>query len=426
MTNVSVIIPTHNRVNSLKRTIEALCLQTYDKKKFEVLVVADGCEDRTVNMLESFQAEFVLRIIKQKRQGAATARNFGAASAAGDLLIFLDDDVVPTPQLIQAHVLRHKQKLGQVVMGPYPPILQGKTNFINIHKRLWWNSKFQAISRSNHRYNYRDMLSGNFSIEAKLFASIGGFDASIKDCGGEDYEFGVRLIKEGVTFNYAPEALAHHYEHETSDLKRIFRRMFQEGHADLLICRRHPELRATLRLSSFDKISSSTLRNFYRLAFAMPIVGDFIAMPLRYALNILERIRARGFWLRLFKGLLTYYYWKGIAEDLGSRRALLKFSQDYSTENTSTKNETEIDLCRGLAEAIQCLDKERPTSAVLLYGKHVVGRIPYEPGMERLRGVHLISILRKRFIRPLFKAIALEADLSKTNSGDPLLKAMCL
>ena len=68
---ISIIIPTHNRGNSLRRTLNAMCFQTYPVDNFEVLVVADGCTDGTIEMLQSYQAPFTLNIIEQKGQGAA-------------------------------------------------------------------------------------------------------------------------------------------------------------------------------------------------------------------------------------------------------------------------------------------------------------------------------------------------------------------
>ena len=118
---VSVIIPTYNRCASLKRTLDALCVQTYSLQQIEVLVVADGCTDGTVEMLHHYEASFVLHIVKQPSQGAAAARNQGAAQASGRLLLFLDDDVEPTSSLIEAHIRTHQRQPRQVVIGPYPP-----------------------------------------------------------------------------------------------------------------------------------------------------------------------------------------------------------------------------------------------------------------------------------------------------------------
>src|SRR5262245_27713292 len=121
----SVIIPTYNRCADLKRVLDALCLQTYPLKQFEVLVVADGCTDGTLAMLRNYRAPFALRIVEQSNQGPGAVRNRGAFLACGRLFLFLDDDVEPTPPLIEAHVEAHRHRASGVVLGPYPPVCKG-------------------------------------------------------------------------------------------------------------------------------------------------------------------------------------------------------------------------------------------------------------------------------------------------------------
>jgi hypothetical protein len=71
------------------------------------------------------------------------------------------------------------------------------------------------------RFAQRQPFSG-----CRTFACLEGFDSAFGNCGGEDYEFGLRLLKADVSFVLAPEALAYHYEHETNNLDRKGARMF--------------------------------------------------------------------------------------------------------------------------------------------------------------------------------------------------------
>jgi len=115
---VSVIIPTHNRRESLERTLRALCRQSYPFDLMEVIVVADGCHDDTSELLRAYTGPFRLHGLAQPKQGASTARNYGAATATGSTLIFIDDDVEPAPQLVEAHVSAHRIGRGLVVGRP--------------------------------------------------------------------------------------------------------------------------------------------------------------------------------------------------------------------------------------------------------------------------------------------------------------------
>lgn len=418
---ISVIIPTHNRAYSLRRTLDALCQQTYPVENFEVLAVADGCIDRTIEMLRSYQAPFTLNIIEQKAKGAAAARNLGAAFAKGRLLLFLDDDVVPSPPLVEAHVHEHQHHSNQVILGPYPSALKGKSELIHIQKRLWWGDKFQSLSQPHHRFTYRDMLSGNASLEAKLFDHLGGFDASIKSCGGEDYEFGARLIKAGATFTYISKALAEHYEHETTDLDRSFARLRQEGRADVQIGRCHPELRSTLGLASIETSGSLKYRTLRRLAIERPEFGDYLASRLRRILDLMERLRLRGYWLRIYRGLLKYWYWRGVGEQLGDFMAIANFLQGGLINPDKSDLVIEIDLRNGLEAAMKFLDEVRPDGVRIRYGEHIVGSIPSQPGAERLRGVHLRSILTTQLAWPLLKALVVEEAFGGANHSNDLL-----
>ena len=94
---VSIIIPSHNRSSSLRRGLEALHSQTYPLELISVIVVADSCIDDTLAMLQDYKAPFKLQVIEVNCRSAAIARNTGAASATGQLLLFLDEDIEALP-----------------------------------------------------------------------------------------------------------------------------------------------------------------------------------------------------------------------------------------------------------------------------------------------------------------------------------------
>jgi glycosyltransferase involved in cell wall biosynthesis len=416
---ISVIIPTHNRSASLRRTLDALSVQTYPLQQVEVLVAADGCVDGTVEMLRRYRAPFGIRIIEQQGQGPAAARNQGASRATGRLLLFLDDDVEAVPSLIEAHVSAHQRCPGQVVIGYLPPVLESQAGFFRIQLRVWWEAMFDAMRQPGHRYSYRDLLSGNFSLAAELFARAGGFDPTLR-CH-EDYEFGMRLIKAGASFTFAADALGYHYE--ITDLDRSLRRKYQEGQADVLLGSRHPELRRILPLARFRVPHSCLRRILYIMAFEWPRGGDLLAIRLRHLLDLLERARQRGRWRRLLDDLLGYWYWRGIAAELGSRRALAGFVESGLSTVDEGGDELEIDLRNGLETVERQLDDARPLGIHIRYGRQFVGRIPPQPGVEGLRGVHLRPILAADLAMPLLKALALEGLIGAATTADRVLVA---
>jgi GT2 family glycosyltransferase len=412
--SVSVIIPTHNRYATLRRTLDALGVQTYPRSEIEVIVVADGCVDNTVATLRPYAAPIALRVIEQPGLGAATARNRGAAEAEGKTLIFLDDDIEPVPAFVEAHVRMHRQHEARVVIGYSVPMPQDPLDFYGIEVRNWWQGTFRTMREPGHRYTYRDVLSGNLSIGRKLWTQVGGFDPAFRNSGGEDYELGVRLLKVGATLAFAADAKGFH--RDLPDLDDSFQRTRQNGRADVLIAQRHPELRSGLTLSRFEAMSSRH-RLVCTLAFESPLMGDRLAAGLRRVLDALERTRLRYHWQWICGVLRAYWYWRGVAEQVGDRQALIRLLQGSPAVAGPSGLEIELDLGDGLPAAERQLDAIRPMGARLRVGRQPVGRIPPEPGTEPLRGAHLRPFLASRLARPLLMAWAVER--ATRGNGDP-------
>lgn len=394
---VSVVIPTHNRHSSLSRTLEALNRQTIDADAFEVIVVADGCHDSTGERVRAFGAPYRLFLLEQPGLGAAAARNLGAAKATGRFLLFLDDDVEPTPDLIAVHVRSHQNRIDRVVLGPYFPVLEGPAPFHRIIVRRWWREVFRGMSRLDHRFGYRDFLTGNVSLGRQPFLDLGGFDEAFRGCGAEDWEFGVRAIRAGLTFRFADDAVAYHHEHETTDLDRLFSRSRQEGRGEVMIGVRHPELRSTLQLARYGRYRRWQASSLVRLAFRAPSLGDRLAGAVRRLLTALEWARLRRRWHWLFGVLHQYWYLRGAAEKLGSLQELDRFVCESPPLNELPGPRIEVDLSDGMEAALRRIEETRPVAITVNYGALELARIPPVPGAERIRSRHFKSLLLLQF-----------------------------
>lgn len=401
---LSVIIPTHNRRASLKRLLDALQTQSYPSDQIEVIVVADGCKDDTIAFLQSYTAPFRLCYLEQSGQGAASARNQGAAIASGELLLFLDDDVQPVSGLVEAHLQAHQQPQ-QVVIGYLPPRLQSDTSFFHIRLRSWWEEKFQTLAEEGHRFSYDDLLSGNFSVSADLFRQVGGFDPMFK-CR-EDYELGMRLIQTGAQFTFAREALGYHCD-EVTDLTRSLQRKRNEARADVQFGRCHPELMYKLRLSWYANPQSWFDAVLVWLTFFVPGFTDLVVYGLRSWLDVLENLRLWHAWQQLNERLHRYWYLRGAIDALKTKKALFALLQGGLMRSNESDPEIELDLQQGLERAEQQIDESRPASLRIRYGSCPLGRIPPQAGVERFRGVHLRPILGDSFAWSLFQALTLD------------------
>jgi glycosyltransferase involved in cell wall biosynthesis len=86
---ISIIIPTHNRVDSIKRLLDKLSLQSCPVSLMEVIVVADSCTDATVSLLQNYKTPFKLLICETFGSGLAGSRNEGASLAFLSMMMLI-------------------------------------------------------------------------------------------------------------------------------------------------------------------------------------------------------------------------------------------------------------------------------------------------------------------------------------------------
>lgn len=416
---VSLVVPTHNRSELLEKLLRALLQQTIPPEDFEIVVVADGCTDNTPEIVDLFRQNLQVHLIEQPAQGQASARNIGASKSNGKLLVFLDDDIEPKPQFLEAHIRAHSENKRRVVIGYYPPLLKTQTGYLRTELRSWWESTFQKMRHPGHRFTYSDFVSGNFSISAKIFNEVGGFDP-IYRCH-EDYELGFRLLRAGVEFTHSVEAAGYH--HERSDIHRAFKRKYDEGVADVQLGMQHPSLRSTLLMSELQKYSLLPSRLLKLLAFYWPAVGDFLAQFLGSRMEFMERIRWNGLWRRVLYGLMGYWYWRGVATELPGFLNVRDFLNDPAAESEAS-SVLEIDLAEGIARSESLLDEFHPDRVQLRINDTKLGRIPYQPGSEPLRGRHLRPYLIHKLNVELVNALLQEPDFPFPEAA-PALAIRC-
>lgn len=214
MTYLSIILPTYNRLDRLQRVIAGLEKQTYPLTKFEVVVVSDGASDGTNEYLQYMMANAVsplnLQPVLQENQGVAAARNNGLKHAKGQYVLFIDDDVVPEPQLLAEHMNWH-QKYGDntVVLGPMltPPTFAMQP-WVMWEQRML-EKQYRAMLDGDWEPTARQFYTGNTSIARHHLLEAGGFDPSFRRA--EDVELAYRLKDMGLRFVFNYDAVGYHY-----------------------------------------------------------------------------------------------------------------------------------------------------------------------------------------------------------------------
>jgi GT2 family glycosyltransferase len=207
----SVVIPTHGRRRSVLRVLEALDRQHLPGGTFEVLVVCDGDIDGTAEACEDLASSlsYPLQILRQRNQGPAAARNTGVRAARGDLIVFLDDDVVPDDRLIALHLAAHHGQNRLVTIGPLLPPKDARLSVWCAWEERVLCEQYEAMVAGRWSATYRQFYTGNAAVRRSLIVGAGGFDLSFRRA--EDVELALRLKDCGAHFLFLPDARGWHY-----------------------------------------------------------------------------------------------------------------------------------------------------------------------------------------------------------------------
>ncbi|MCZ7583021.1 MAG: glycosyltransferase [Deltaproteobacteria bacterium] len=186
---LSVIIPFSNARETLGAALHALAQN--EGADFEIICVDDRSDDDSAEIALRYARE-AIHIGLLKRSGAAVARNTGAAAATGDVLVFIDADVLVLPDTLRrlAEALRPDAALS-ACFGSYTA-LPSPTNFASVYKNLVHHFTHQTAAPSAHTF-----WAGCGAIRAEIFREIGGFDESYEASSVEDIELGYRLTRAG-------------------------------------------------------------------------------------------------------------------------------------------------------------------------------------------------------------------------------------
>lgn len=200
---ISVIVPTHNRADALELTLKELAKQDF-KESWEVIVVNNNCTDNTDAVVGQQVFPVELKLVHEKKPGASAARNAGAKAAAGEYLIFIDNDILTKPDFLQRHYDNLEKYKGCWFVGHAEnlPELQ-KTAFGKFRKSLE-TTLSAGLSRT-------DGITGqNTSMQKEQFLQLEGFDERFHVASGEDRELALRAIQSGIVIYFDPSIIVLH------------------------------------------------------------------------------------------------------------------------------------------------------------------------------------------------------------------------
>jgi GT2 family glycosyltransferase len=211
-----VVIPTRNRARQITACLAALAGSRLPHADFEVIVVDDGSDPALDLVPKLGDRALDLRLLRQPNAGPAKARNAGAALARGDLLVFTDDDCLPSSEWLERLLAAHRADRTAALGGHTANGLAG--NPYATASQLLVDYLYLTFNAPAGRCKF--FTSNNFAVPAQAFAELGGFHPGFPRAAGEDREFCDRWRAAGRRLVYVPEAVVTHL-HDL-DLRRFW------------------------------------------------------------------------------------------------------------------------------------------------------------------------------------------------------------
>ncbi|MDB9315059.1 glycosyltransferase [Spirulina sp. CS-785/01] len=252
---LTVVIPTYNRKPILEKCLRALESQQFTPESgitgYEVVVVDDGSTDGTVDWLKSQPAEFPhLVLYTQDHQGPAAARNLGVERARGEIIIFIDSDLVVTECFLQAHAVGLREgakRLGSEAVFTYGTVVN-TCNFADPTSEPYKLTDFSAAY----------FATGNVAIARHWLIKAGLFDPQFQQYGWEDLELGVRLKQLGLKLIKCPQAVGYHWHppFQLQDIPNLIEKEKQRGRMGVLFYQKHPtwEVRMMIQMTLLHRL----------------------------------------------------------------------------------------------------------------------------------------------------------------------------
>jgi glycosyltransferase involved in cell wall biosynthesis len=237
---ISVVAPTYNRRSELPAFVEPLL----DEPGLHELVIAvDGSPDGSFEWLQQ-RAEQDPRVkpLMLPNRGAGATRQAGAEAATGDVVLLMDDDVIPEPGLVMGHARHHAGLERKLVLGYMPndwnSLPPGHRGIARIYRRAY--EGHVARFATDPDFVLHGLWGGNFSMPREEFLRTPVTGLSVKR-GQDDREYGMRLFKAGVRGVFDASLKAwHRYDRPLDAFRRDCRvqgesrQLIHEAHADIV------------------------------------------------------------------------------------------------------------------------------------------------------------------------------------------------
>ena len=304
--DITVQICSRNRKDLLKRALEALFVQTYPFDKFEIIIVDDGSEDGTSEMVKELveKSPCSLVLITQPHSGLAVGRNAAIRKATGEIIIFIDDDIIADPNFVEEHKKSHDKHPKSIIRG-------WVNHTANLDKRV---PKFTMADISTSYF-----WTSNVSVAKKYLVEVGLFDEDFKEYGWEDLELGRRLKKCGLIRRYNNKALVFHYKGhwKKKDIPRLIEQAKAKARTAIVFIEKDKALKVRLSTAVYaPRLWLNKMMNWHDKGIV------FCEKVLRKVKD--DEAQLKGIELICAQNLVSFNYFKEIESALKKKKTVSK------------------------------------------------------------------------------------------------------
>jgi glycosyltransferase involved in cell wall biosynthesis len=241
---ISVVVPTYNRLDTLRHVIPSLLAQDLRRGEYEVVVADSNSTDGTAAYLAEVAKDSpFVRHLPGPYTGRASARNAGIAAANGRIVLFTDADIIASPDLLARHLEHHDRPGTRAVVGME---VQVGSYEDYLAKRADRALRAPLHGEKPKRLSWLYFLTGNASLPRADLDSIGRFDEDFTGYGHEDLELGYRVQSAGIPIEYEPRAVNYHWHPVPWDEQQ--KKYELAGKSTVRFFRKHPAWDVKLRL----------------------------------------------------------------------------------------------------------------------------------------------------------------------------------
>jgi GT2 family glycosyltransferase len=314
---VSIIVPVHSGAEAFVSCLSSL-LQTVSLPH-EAIVVADG----PVPKLTYLARQCGVKVIQlAEASGPAQARNRGAAAAQGDILFFVDSDVVVPPDIVPRIVREFEGDPHlTALIGSYDD-QPAATNFLSQYRNLLHHYTHQTAAAKATTF-----WAGCGAVRRSAFLAVGGFDESYRQPSIEDIELGYRLTAAGYTIRLLKSLqVTHHKRWEAATMIRTD--FWQRALPWTRLLLHYNRFDNNLNINIINRLSVALIYTFILIllaGFMWPVIwaGGALVSLLLLGINLhfyhfIWQKRGAAFVLGVIPWHWLYYLYSGFAFILGN------------------------------------------------------------------------------------------------------------